>query len=74
MNEGRVHRVVSDDGTEIAGLVRGQGPPLVLVPGAFGEGNPDMDFMQPFPGAALHLLLDEPARARCEQRARRPFA
>jgi pimeloyl-ACP methyl ester carboxylesterase len=44
----RIHRVVSDDGTEIAGRVRGQGPPLVLVPGGFGEGNPDMDFMQPF--------------------------
>jgi pimeloyl-ACP methyl ester carboxylesterase len=48
VSEEIVHRVVSDDGTEIAGRVRGQGPPLVLVPGALGEGNPDMDFMQPF--------------------------
>jgi pimeloyl-ACP methyl ester carboxylesterase len=47
VDDDRIHRVVSDDGTEIGGRVRGQGPPLVLVPGGFGEGNPDMDFMQP---------------------------
>ncbi len=31
MTDERIHRAVSADGTEIAGRVRGQGPPLVLV-------------------------------------------
>lgn len=35
----RIHRVVSDDGTEIAGRVRGQGPPLVLIHGGLEDGN-----------------------------------
>lgn len=39
MSDERIHRAVSDDGTEIAGRVHGQGPPLVLVPGAMGEGE-----------------------------------
>lgn len=30
--EDRIHRAVSADGTELAGLVRGNGPPLVLLP------------------------------------------
>lgn len=34
-----IHRAVSDDGTEIVGRVHGQGPPLVLVPGALGDGE-----------------------------------
>lgn len=34
-----IHRAVSDDGTEIAGRVHGEGPPLVLVPGAMGDGE-----------------------------------
>lgn len=37
--ETEIHRVVSDDGTEIAGRVHGEGPPLVLVPGAMGDGE-----------------------------------
>jgi pimeloyl-ACP methyl ester carboxylesterase len=48
LGEDRIHRVVSDDGTEIAGRVRGQGPPLVLVPGGLGDGSPDANFMLPF--------------------------
>ena len=36
---GRIHRAVSDDGTEIAGRVHGQGPPLVLVPGVMMDGE-----------------------------------
>lgn len=34
-----IHRAVSDDGTEIAGRVHGEGPPLILVPGAMGDGE-----------------------------------
>ncbi|WP_321112575.1 alpha/beta fold hydrolase [Halorussus salinisoli] len=37
--EMELHRAVSDDGTEIVGRVHGQGPPLVLVPGALGDGE-----------------------------------
>jgi pimeloyl-ACP methyl ester carboxylesterase len=39
MPEARIQRAVSGDGTEIAGRVRGQGPPLVLVHGAIGDGD-----------------------------------
>jgi pimeloyl-ACP methyl ester carboxylesterase len=39
MSEERIHRAVSDDGTEIAGRVHGQGPPLVLIPGAMADGE-----------------------------------
>jgi pimeloyl-ACP methyl ester carboxylesterase len=39
MDEDRIHRAVSDDGTEIAGRVLGQGPPLVLVHGAAADGE-----------------------------------
>jgi pimeloyl-ACP methyl ester carboxylesterase len=35
----RIHRAISDDGTEIAGRVRGQGPPLVLVHGGLEDGD-----------------------------------
>lgn len=39
MEHDRIHRAVSPDGTEIAGRVHGQGPPLVLVHGAFEDGD-----------------------------------
>ena len=39
MAEDRIHRAVSADGTEIAGRVQGQGPPLVLIHGAIGDGD-----------------------------------
>lgn len=48
MNEGRIHRAISDDGTEIAGRVQGQGPPLVLVHGGLGDGDFSFRFMLPF--------------------------
>jgi pimeloyl-ACP methyl ester carboxylesterase len=35
----RIERAVSADGTEIVGRVIGQGPPLVLVHGAIGDGE-----------------------------------
>lgn len=37
MNERRIHRAVSHDGTEIQGRVYGEGPPLVLVHGACAD-------------------------------------
>ena len=37
--DAEIHRAVSDDGTEIAGRVRGRGQPLVLVPGAMSDGE-----------------------------------
>jgi pimeloyl-ACP methyl ester carboxylesterase len=39
MTTEHVHRVASLDGTEIAGRVRGDGPPLVLVHGGIGDGE-----------------------------------
>lgn len=34
-----IHRAVSNDGTEIVGRIHGEGPPLVLVPGAMSDGE-----------------------------------
>jgi len=39
MVEERVQRATSTDGTEIAARIHGQGPPLVLFPGGFGDGE-----------------------------------
>jgi hypothetical protein len=39
MTDDRIHRAVSADGTEIAGRVHGQGPPLVLVHGVLDDGD-----------------------------------
>lgn len=39
MSENRIHRAISADGTEIAGRVHGQGPPLVLFHGAPHDGD-----------------------------------
>lgn len=39
MRSERIHRATSDDGTDIAGRIHGQGPPLVLVPGAMSDGE-----------------------------------
>ncbi|SDK67939.1 alpha/beta fold hydrolase [Natronorubrum texcoconense] len=43
-----IHRTVSEDGTEIAGRVHGRGPPVVLVPGAMGDGEFVWDPLLPF--------------------------
>ena len=39
MASGRIHRTISADGTEIAGRVHGQGPPLVLFHGTPHDGD-----------------------------------
>ncbi len=46
--EGEIHRAVSDDGTEIAGRVYGDGPPLVLVHGAMADGEFIWEPLVPF--------------------------
>ncbi len=51
MTADRTHRAVSADGTEIAGRVHGQGPPLVLVHGSLDDGDTIW-------GALLPLLTD----------------
>ena len=48
MNENRIHRATSHDGTEIAGRVHGQGPPLVLVHGGLEDGDLCWEAMLPF--------------------------
>jgi pimeloyl-ACP methyl ester carboxylesterase len=47
MNEQRIHRAVSADGTEIAGRVMGEGPALVLVHGGIGHGDLAWEAMLP---------------------------
>jgi pimeloyl-ACP methyl ester carboxylesterase len=47
MNAERIHRTVSADGTEIAGRVVGQGPPLVLLHGASYCGETAFDELLP---------------------------
>ena len=44
---GRVQVAISADGTEIVGRVRGQGPPLVLVHGGWGDGEVAYDALVP---------------------------
>jgi pimeloyl-ACP methyl ester carboxylesterase len=39
MTDARIQRATSFDGTQIAAKVHGDGPPLVLVHGAFGDGE-----------------------------------
>jgi len=47
MMEAKVQRAISTDGTELAGRVIGQGPPLVLVHGAIGDGEFAWDELLP---------------------------
>ena len=47
MTDTRIHRAVSTGGVEIAGRVRGEGPPLVLVHGGIGDGESAWDAMLP---------------------------
>lgn len=48
MGTDRIHRAISDDGTEIAGRVYGQGPVLVLVHGAVADGELEWGALVPF--------------------------
>jgi pimeloyl-ACP methyl ester carboxylesterase len=48
MSSDRIHRALSDDGTQIVGRVHGDGPPLVLVPGGPGDGEFSFRFLVPF--------------------------
>jgi len=46
-DKNRIHRITSNDGTEIAGRVHGQGPPLVFLQGGIGDGDLDWQAMLP---------------------------
>jgi pimeloyl-ACP methyl ester carboxylesterase len=46
----RIHRAVSADGTDLAGTVHGDGPPLVLLHAGLGSGTLDWSFALPFLG------------------------
>ncbi|HEX5015002.1 MAG TPA: alpha/beta hydrolase [Candidatus Limnocylindrales bacterium] len=48
MTDERIHGTVSADGTEIAGRVQGQGPPLVLVHGGIGDGEVAWEALLPY--------------------------
>lgn len=41
MGSQRTHHVITTDGVTIAGTVHGQGPPIVFLPGAYGDGDID---------------------------------
>lgn len=47
-NFDQVKRVISNDGTEISGQVKGQGPPLVLLPAGPGDSITTWKFLLPF--------------------------
>jgi len=47
MNPDRIHRAISADGTEIAGRVHGDGPPLVLVHGRLEDGELSWSALRP---------------------------
>lgn len=48
MSEDRILRVVSTDGTEVAGRVHGEGPPLALVHGGLSDGEQAWHPLLPF--------------------------
>lgn len=57
MSEDRIHRVVSTDGTEVAGRVHGEGPPLVLIHGGLSDGEHAWDPLLPFLEARFTCYL-----------------
>lgn len=48
IDQDRIHRAVSKDGTEIAARVRGQGPPVVLLPAGPGDSELSWRHVVPF--------------------------
>ena len=46
--QNRIHRAVSKDGTEIAGSIHGQGPPLVLFHGGLEDGDTGWKNLMPY--------------------------
>lgn len=48
IDQERIQRAESGDGTEIAGTIHGQGPPLVLVHAGLGDGELDWGAALPF--------------------------
>jgi pimeloyl-ACP methyl ester carboxylesterase len=48
MNENRIHRAVSADGTQIVARVHGQGPPLVFLPAGPGDSETSWGILLPF--------------------------
>jgi pimeloyl-ACP methyl ester carboxylesterase len=48
MRHNRIHRATTEDGVEIAGRVHGEGPPLVFVHGALGDGETVWEPLLPF--------------------------
>ncbi len=65
--EERVHRAESADGTEVAGRVIGQGPPVVLLPA--GPGNSETSWRHVVPALSRHCtcyLMDTRSRGLSE--------
>jgi pimeloyl-ACP methyl ester carboxylesterase len=48
MNEDRIHRATSEDGTEVVARVHGQGPPVVLLPAGPGDSELSWRHVVPF--------------------------
>ncbi len=48
MDDDRIHRAISDDGTEIAARVQGEGPPLVCLHAGLGDGEVDWQAAVPW--------------------------
>lgn len=49
MSDERIHKAASADGTEFAGRVHGQGPPLVFLHGRLEDGDSCWAPMLPLP-------------------------
>ena len=70
---GRVQVAISADGTEIVGRVRGQGPPLVLVHGGWGDGEVAYEALVPHLADRFTCYTPEHTRPRPLRRQPRPL-